>query len=338
FPTHLIQRKIDGYYLHSDNNVLKLQEKDEPSLAVRRVNFDEYLLAHAKSVGVKVYHSRVTDLEFSAAQVMVYSESKCQTADVVIGAFGLDDGGIKLFEHSTAYHPPQMIHSIVTKIHPGEGYVTAFEDYIHAFLPSLKKIEFGAVTPKRNHFTVNIAGAEVTAEWMNRFLSLPQVLNLLPEYFNIKPEEIDYFKGKIPISPARGLFGDRYVTIGDAGGLVRPFKGKGINSALITGMLAAQTIMNEGISATAFRKYYFACAEITNDLIYGRILRQLAIRSANWGWLDALLEVAKQDARFRTFLFHCVSAHKPYKQIIHETWNLKLGIKLAQAIGVSTVT
>jgi flavin-dependent dehydrogenase len=338
FPQNLIQRNIEGYYLHSAHNVIKLEEKDgAPSVAVRRVKFDEYLLDQAKAAGVNVYHSRVTDLEFSEQKVQVYSESRSQVADVVIGAFGLDDGGIELFESTTPYHPPRIIHSIITKVHPGEEYVTTFEDYIHAFLPSLKKIEFGAVTPKQNHFTVNIAGAEVTAEWMTRFLALPQVMNILPPYFDIKHEDLDYFKGKIPISPAQGLFGDRYVLVGDAAGLVRPFKGKGINSGLITGILAAQTIMNDGISRTAFQKYYNACAEITNDLPYGKVLRQLAIQSANWGWLDAIIELAKQDARFRAFLFNCVSAHKPYKQIIRETWNIPLAYKLAKAIGFASL-
>ena len=38
---------------------------------------------------------------------------------------------------------------------------------------------------------------------------------------------LDYHRGCFPVKPAKHLFGDRYVTIGDAAGLIRPFKGKG---------------------------------------------------------------------------------------------------------------
>ena len=34
----------------------------------------------------------------------------------------------------------------------------AFGNRIHAFLPTSPRIEFGAITPKGNHLTINIAG------------------------------------------------------------------------------------------------------------------------------------------------------------------------------------
>jgi len=333
FPWHLVQRKINGYVLHSDSDSIYLNEHAQPSYAVRRVAFDDYLLQQGKRKGVYIIRSRVTDLEFSQKQVLVYSESENISADVVVSAFGLDDGGCKLFERATNYRQPRFLNSIVTKIYPGEEFMTDFGDDVHAFLPSLRRIEFGAVTPKFDHLTINIVGADVTADDMDEFLHLPQVKAILPPGFSPQNAGLRYFKGRFPISPAKNLYGDCYVTIGDAAGLVRPFKGKGVNSGCITGIRAADTIMKVGISGKAFRAYYNNCSDVTNDLIYGRALRWFTIKFSNHKLLDAFIELAKRDNIIRSALFNCVSAHKPFKTIYKETVNMTTLLKSVSALG-----
>lgn len=333
FPWNLVHRRINGYVLHSDSDCVYLNGHAQPSYAVRRVTFDDYLLQQAKSKGVHVIRGRVTDLEFSQNRVMVYSDSDNISADVVVGAFGLDDGGCKLFERAAAYQQPRFLNSIVTKIYPSEVFMADFGDDIHAFLPSLRRIEFGGVTPKIDHFTINIAGADVTADDMDEFLNLSQVKAILPPEFSPKDAGLRYFKGRFPISPAKNLYGDCYVTIGDAAGLVRPFKGKGINSGCITGIRAADTIMKVGISERAFRTYYNNCSDVTDDLIYGRVLRWFTIKFSNYKLLDAFIELAKSDSITRTALFNCVSAHKPFKTIYKETISMTTLLKSVSALG-----
>ncbi len=104
----------------------------------------------------------MTDIDFSTDGVMVFSESNNIKADVVIGAFGLDDGMAKIFERLTPYRQPKFLSSIVTKIHPGDKAMTEFGDYLYAFLPSsLPDVEFCAITPKGNHLSLNVAGKKV---------------------------------------------------------------------------------------------------------------------------------------------------------------------------------
>jgi flavin-dependent dehydrogenase len=322
FPWHLVNRKIDGYVMHSDTQKILLTGNGEPSYSVRRVTFDDYMLQQARQRGIKVVQGRVTDLEFTPHQVMIYSDSENINADVVIGAFGLDDGGCKPFERTTNYKLPHFLDSIVTNINPNEEFLMDFGNYIHAFLPSFRRIEFGAVTPKVDHLTVNIAGTHVTAADMDRFLNFPPVREILPPEFNPEATELTYFKGKFPISVARGLFGDRYVMVGDAAGMVRPFKGKGVNSGFLTGIRAANTIMKIGISQKAFKVYYRSCSDVTDDLIYGKALRWLTIRSANYKFIDSIIDLARHNDVVRTALFNCISAHKSFKQIYQETINL----------------
>jgi flavin-dependent dehydrogenase len=351
FPHHLVQGKITSYVLHSNRQAIELHDDQEPSHTVRRVHFDAYLLEQAQQKGVRVIHSRVTDVELRSDKVGIYSESKQCQADVVVGAFGLDDGGCKLFERATAqagrgsYHQPQALSSIVTKIHPREEFLREFGQRIHAFLPAVPQIEFGAITPKQDHLTVNVAGAAISSVWMDRFLELPAVKRVLPKDSDLLPpdsglreNDFSYFRGRFPISVADNFYGDRYVIVGDAAGLVRSFKGKGINSACISGLAAAKAMMRDGISQGAFRSAFITdphLQAILSDLVYGRIVRRLAIVSANYGFLDGVIALAKAEPTLSRALLNSVAAHKPYREIVRETLQPALALKLLGAIGLS---
>jgi len=204
FPWEIIQKKINGYFIYSDNITLKLPGEHNPSYACRRVEFDNYLFQKAKELGIEICPARVTDLDFSSDGAMVYSESNNIHADVVIGAFGLDDGMAKIFERMTPYSQPKFLSSIVAKIHPGDKAMTDFGNYLHAFLPSsLPHIEFCAITPKGNHLAMNIAGIKVNSKMMDKFLNLPLVRKALPDNLNNFLPHLYYFKGEISYSPCK---------------------------------------------------------------------------------------------------------------------------------------
>jgi hypothetical protein len=59
-----------------------------------------------------------------------------------------------------------------------------------------------------------------------------------------------------------------------------------------------------------------------DDLTYGKVLRWLAIKSANYKFIDSIIDLAQHDDVVRTALFNCISAHKSFKQIYQETINL----------------
>jgi flavin-dependent dehydrogenase len=319
--------------LHGERRSLTLTDtSDEPAYALRRVTFDAYLLEQAQAAGAQVIHSRVTDMEIDDDRVIVYSESDNCQADVLVGAFGLDLGTAAALARATPYRPPRFLDSIVTKIHPPDDYpeitpAPAGEipsGRIHAFLPANPHIEFGAISPKANHLTVNIAGAHVTAAWMDYFLQGPahKMLSFTDRERPRSPMDFRYFKGRFPISVAKGFYGDRYVTIGDAAGLVRAFKGKGINSACLTGLWAARTIMTVGISAKAFEhSYVHDCQEILCDIPYGHLVRYVVINASRFRQVDMALALAEDHPALRQALFDAVSGHQLYRNII---WGLLL--------------
>ncbi len=328
----LVQREIQGYVLHTEDARIALSgvEHGGTSLAVRRQEFDTYLRQCAQQRGVEFVHARVTDLEFRDDGVWIFSWNGTYRAKVVVGAFGLSRAMLATLSARTAYRPPAVLETVVTKWHPGANLAPIpdlLDNYIHVMLPALPRIEFGALIPKGNHIAAIIAGEGVRTEDMDAFLALPEIRILAPA----TGSDLEYFKGRFPVGLARGSFGDRYVTVGDAAGLVRPFKGKGINSAIITGMRAAGVMMTEGVSAAAFRTFYRQCAEITGDIPYGRLVRRLACLASHHFSLRPLVRLAQQDPALRALLFDCVSGRETYRNIVLRPGNFSLAVRVGLA-------
>ncbi len=345
FPHHLVQRQIQGYILHGERRRIRLTEAGEISFATRRVEFDTYMLEQARAHGVDVRSSRVTDLEFLPNRVNVYAESSKIHADVVFGAFGLDPGTTTTLSEATPYRPPRYLVSMVTKIHPPQEIMARWENDIHAFLPKNPRIEFGAITPKGDHVTVNLAGETVTSADMTEFLRYPPVRRVLhfadPDHPVNPQQDFIFYRGRFPISVAPHFYGDRYVCIGDAAGLVRAFKGKGVTSACQTAIWAAETALTDGISRAAFARHYrHACGEILRDVPYGKVMRRLAVTGSRVGLVDTLVALAKKNDGLHHALFDAVSAHRSYRDITTDLLSVReIGLLLRDfaALGKNTI-
>jgi flavin-dependent dehydrogenase len=288
---------------------------------VRRVQFDAYMLQEAAAHGVKLFNARATDLEFHDDRVVIYTENVPLEADVVIGAFGMDEGTGELFHRAVGYKPPPALNAIVTKYHPGDEVMASFGSRIHAFLPQGVRIEFGGVTPKGNHLTINIAGVRVDADSMNAFIASPEVQKVLPGFENagvFNPYDLSFFKGRFPCGLAQHYAGNRYVIVGDAAGLVRAFKGKGVSSAMQTGMRAADVILKHGISEWAFHEYHAANRDITGDLPFGKTMRVLTVNASRFGLMGVVIRAARSEPGLQRALFDAVSAHRPYADVVRD--------------------
>jgi len=319
FPGHLEHRELVGYILHGPRDQLVMDER-EPSVAVRRVQFDDYMLQAARARGLEVVRARAVDLDFHTDRVVVYTESSPFEADVVVGAFGMDEGTAAVFGRATGYRPPEALASAVTRFHPGPEAMAAFGTRIHAFLGNYGGIEFGAVTPKDDHLTINIAGSHITGEHLAAFLDRPEVKGILPDLGRGSPEEpadLSIFKGRFPCSLAHRYYGDRFVIVGDAAGLVRAFKGKGVTSAVMTGMRAAEAIFHAGVTESAFAEHYVrANRDITGDLVYGRSMRHLVRLAGQLGLVDPALRAARGRPAIHDALLGAVSGHLPYRDVL----------------------
>ncbi|HJX15828.1 MAG TPA: hypothetical protein VJ386_08840 [Candidatus Deferrimicrobiaceae bacterium] len=322
-PYEIFKRQIYGYRLHAGGKEILLvgPHRGGATYAVRRVMFDSFLLSCAEGEGVEVSRSRVTAIDFpqgTRERVFLYTEGGMLKADAVVGAFGLDDGMMGIFEEATRgqyRRPGKFMHTYVTKIPTDRTFIEKkLGDIIYAYLfpPGIPSLDFGAITPKGDHIIVNVAGRRASVEDMFAFLSQDMVRDHLPE---VAQDTQEVYRGKFPGSPARGAVGDRYLTVGDATGWLRPFKGKGINMAIQTGILAAETIVEHGISYDSFRKYEELTRELREDYIYGTWMRHLCKAGEKAGTLGTVLTMAKVDQGVHDALFNAVSGHDSFKNI-----------------------
>ena len=323
FPYQLSRGEISRYILHTSGEQITLDDQHQPSIALRRVQYDAYMLEVVKEHGITVVPARAVDLEFHDDRVVVYTDNSPLETDVVVGAFGMDEGTSAMFSRLTQYRPPLALSSIVTKYHPSPAAMQAITPCIHAYLPANPKIEFGGITTKGNHLSINIAGSNVDAELMKEFLCQPDVLQVLPGMQagdGFDPANLEFYKGRFPRSQAHAYYGDRFVVVGDAAGLVRAFKGKGVTTAVTTGIRAAETILQQGISAQAFSEHYYkANLDIIQDLPYGQVMRHFTIFMAHYRLLDPVVRAARHNPRLQSALFDAASAHAPYRQVIRQS-------------------
>jgi flavin-dependent dehydrogenase len=222
---------------------------------------------------------------------------------------------------------PPRLEAVVANVspHAEKPMPLLLHDTVHAFLPTDKRFEFGALIPNVSHATVVVAGLHVGDGALEAFLNHPAARGLLGE----RARTGDQFRATFPNGLAQHAYGDRFVTIGDAAGLVRPFKGKGIYAAAITGLRAARTMLEVGISRQAFGHYRAECQDLVTDVQYGRLVRRLALLLAKGFSFDPVLARARQDPGLRRALFLAVSGHGTSREIF---W---LGARPRTALGLA---
>jgi flavin-dependent dehydrogenase len=316
-PPELLQPRIAAYALHGDSSCLRFPLDDsngaEGTFASPRAELDAFVLAAAEAAGAQVLRTRVQDAEFGAERVAVQADVGWLHGDVLVGAFGLEPTLGAALKGRLGYTPPPHLEAVVTRLYPtlGAGARVLREGIVHAFLPKLNSLEFGALIPRVDHLSVVVAGAHVGGAASEAFLALPAVRDLVGSQY----VSIEQVRGTFPNGLARHAYADRFVCVGDTAGLVRPFKGKGIYAACLTGIRAAQTMLDLGISQNAFARYTAECHDLVLDVRYGRLIRMLALVLTKRLSLDPVLARAHEDAGLRRALFLAVSGHGSSRDI-----------------------
>jgi ribosomal protein S18 acetylase RimI-like enzyme len=115
--------------------------------------------------------------------------------------------------------------------------------------------------------------------------------------------------------------------VGDATGWLRPFKGKGITTAILTGVVAADTIIHNGVSEEALSQYQKKCAALLQDHLYGWGVRTSCRLASRWGFMRHILNFAKEDPEAYDALFKSVSGHDSFRNILRGSLSLKTFIR-----------
>jgi flavin-dependent dehydrogenase len=279
-PARVVQERITSYSLHTSAGVIPLEQPDPTGdvISVYRgggplrggawpddVSFDRFLLDAARERGAEVVAEKVTSVTAAPSRRVLTTEGSYE-ADVVVLATGVNRSRVAFDDID--FRPPSREQMAQSELLLGaDGVRQALGGSVHIVLARHHGLSFGTLIPKGPYVNVSLLGPDLAADSVARFLDLPEVTSLLAT----QGVTSCTCRPRIAVGPARPLFADRFVAIGDAG-VTRLYK-NGIGSALHTAQRAAHTILLHGVGADDFGRHYRPlCREIELDNHAGRFL------------------------------------------------------------------
>ena len=285
-PGSVVQRGIESYTLHMDVGDVEIATplKEKRIAAIYRGNgprssepltscsFDGYLLDLAREKGARVIQQLVSDVQRDGDRMTVHCADRSSAGyDLVVVAAGINSRLMETLEGRTAeFARPERTKTFICEFHLGRDVIReTFGPSMHVFLLDIPRLEFAALIPKGDYVTLCMLGDDIDEQLIDRFFAAPEVRERFPG--GEIPGHVCHCYPRINIRPARPVYGDRLVFIGDCGA-TRLFK-DGIGAAYRTSKAAAKTVVFHGVSAEAFHDHYAPlCRRINNDNRVGKLV------------------------------------------------------------------
>ncbi len=239
----------------------------------RRMAFDQFLLQQAVTAGTTPYlGDALVDLDIHGKTCQLRSGTKI-SFDFLIGADGVNSLVAKsLF--GRAFEPGTVAFALELEVERAGTLEAVRDPEIHF---GLARWGYGWVFPKRDTLTVGIGGLHA------RNPELKQVFeDFLVTRFGRLPE--GRIKGHhLPFGDYRKVPGRGGILLcGDAAGLVEPITGEGIAFAMLSGLYAAEAILEAAPRGReALPGYQNRYRQITRDFDHANRLRWLLFPSAS---------------------------------------------------------
>ncbi|MBF0179388.1 MAG: hypothetical protein HQM03_05095 [Magnetococcales bacterium] len=290
-PSDVIMNSVDSYRLHTRDGQVHIHlplvqmriatvyrgggpkpegKGEQPELP--KISFDGYLLDLAIAKGARHVPERVMKLSWEADRPRVETKNGTARAyDLLIGAVGVNGGGMKLFEDwNFGYAPPETVKAYVSEFHLGCDNVQRYVgSAMNVFLLDIPGLKFAAIIPKGPYVTLCIQG-EITDELVNAFLDDPAVRRCFPPGWE-PPRGMCHCLPKCNIGEPERFFTDRVALVGDCG-VSRLYK-DGIGAAYLTARACAATAVFFGMGAEDFRKHYLPiCNRLKRDNQLGHMV------------------------------------------------------------------
>jgi flavin-dependent dehydrogenase len=347
-PPSVIRQRISHYTLHTAAGQICLPQPDPEGevISVYRgggprdappwpqpISFDGFLLDTARSRGAEVIPTRATSVTLHPRPQIATDQGNFP-ADLVVLAAGVNRSAVHFTD--LAYQPPARHQMAQTELHLGmDGVRAALGGSVHVFLPQDETLKFGTLIPKGPCINVSLLGGDLPQSSIARFLAFPEVAALLPPQVSC----ICGCRPRIAVSPARPLYADRFVAVGDAG-ITRLYK-NGIGSALRTARQAAYAAVNHGVSAAEFHNHYApVCQEIIQDNRAGHFLFTFTrvFQYYRWLTLPHLRSIAAEQAlppaerRHSQLLWGMFTGTYPYRQLLRMACHPSLQVRLLRGL------
>jgi len=289
-PDSVVQRGIESYTLHMDVGDVEIATPllEKRIAAIYRGNgprcsepldthsFDGYLLDLALEKGARLIPRLVSDVRREDDRMTVScADQSSSTYDLAVVATGVNSRLMETLESQTAeFARPERTKTFICEFKLGRDVIReTFGPSMHVFLLDIPRLEFAALIPKGDYVTLCLLGDDIDENLMEQFFAAPEVRERFPG--GEIPGHVCHCYPRINIRPARPVYGDRLVFIGDCGS-TRLFK-DGIGAAYRTSKAAAKAAVFHGVSAQAFHDHYAPlCRRIDNDNRVGKMVFSFA--------------------------------------------------------------
>lgn len=352
-PTSVVQRGIDAYVVHTqagrfrlaaptgEQRVATVHRGGGPRDAgeVRWGGLDGYLLMLARDHGANLVRRRVKEVAWQNGRPSIVVDERAEIYDLLVGATGVNSGAWQLYESlGLRAARPQTVHAYVTEVRADRELIERqFGSAMHLFLLDLPRVDFAAIVPKGDFFTVCLLGREIDRALTDAFFGHPVVDRYFPPGVAIGPGQC-HCAPKINVREVPQPYTDRLVLVGDCG-VTRLYK-DGLGAAYRTAKAAASTAAFSGVSAVDFRRHYLPVyRSLARDNRYGAGLFALAHRTRRLRWLhQAGLAAAAREADgsaaggTSSILWDMFTGSAPYRDIAFRAADPRIGVQVGREV------
>ncbi len=275
-----------------------------PLVIYSRRDFNGMLLGRAEQAGAQIEKTRVLGMDRSSNGWRIRTKSGQTEADFCIVATGarnsLRSVGTRWTAEDTMfalgyYIPSSQTHIDIQFLHDLEGYIWIF--------------------PRCGHLSVGICGKGEPAS------ALRKRLERYLEDRGISWRDARFYGHMLPSLGPVGwrqnrLAGERWMAVGDAGGLVDPITGEGLYYAIRSADLAADVLIEDVFRPSEAHSAYRSAIErdFGADLAYGARLARQLFRGRFLGAAapDRMVQIMRRSPRILDLVQDLFAGTQPY--------------------------
>ncbi|MHA1861095.1 MAG: geranylgeranyl reductase family protein, partial [Candidatus Ranarchaeia archaeon] len=298
---------IKGVQLFVDEEKVEYRQKSAMGYTVERPLFDQWLRHKAALAGADIRYGYLVDKIIPQdTKIIIHAQGPDGTvrlhAKIMLGAFGVQPN---LFRELNHQGPPLLLKALQVEYKINKTLDDTLFGHTVSFFFGQKysPLGYGWIFPRFNVISV---GVSLPVRQKQPRRNLQQVIDhpCLQQLFRdgfLEASPIHRCSALIPIHPVRTPIGRRYLLLGDAAGYVDPLTQEGVAYAMLSGKIAAQSIIehrgytDSGLQV-ALKKYYQQCKQVFyREFRMGRLLQStLYHRNASRQW-KILVDLIKRS-------------------------------------------